>query len=105
MHAYTGFDTVSMFVGMGKLSAQRADYQAAIWKRSLQMEPAAPSPNGIGWRWDTHDAHMQLAVDWMQGQPTPQAVLDFLACTCYNSCKLPKCVCMASGLKCTDMYM
>ena len=46
---------------------------------------------------------MQLAVDWMQGQPAPQAVLNLLACTCPKLCKLPKCVCMASGLKCTDM--
>ena len=59
-------------------------------------------PIGIGWLWDTHDADMQLAVDWMQGQPKPHAVLDLLACTCPNSCKLPNCVCMASGLKCTD---
>ena len=45
----------------------------------------------------------QLVVDWMDGQPAPQAVLDLLACKCVRQCKLPKCVCMANGLKCTDM--
>ena len=64
------------------------------------MEPA--SPIGRGWRWDTKDDHIQLPVDWMQGQPTPQAVLDLLAGTCPNSCKLPKYFFMTSGLKCMD---
>jgi hypothetical protein len=74
-----------------------------LFERSLQMDPVVPNPVWRGCRWETHDGHMQLAVDWMQGQPAPQAVLDLLACTCPKSCKLPKCVCMASGLKCTDM--
>ena len=47
--------------------------------------------------------HVQLAVHWIEGQPAPRAVLEILACTCPKICKLPKCVCMASGLKCTDM--
>ena len=73
--------------------AQRANYQAAIWKKSLQMDPAVPGPIERGWRWDKQDGHMQLAVDWMQGQPAPQAVLNLLACTCPKLCKPPQ-VCL-----------
>ena len=79
---------------------QRANYQAAIWKRSLQRHPMTPSPVGKGWKWDDQDG-TTLAVDWMSGQPAPQALLDLLACNCSRSCKLPSCGC--SGLKCTDM--
>ena len=39
----------------------------------------------------------------MDGRPAPQALLDLLACTCRKQCKLPQCVCMTNGLKCTDM--
>ena len=44
-----------------------------------------------------------LIVHWMDGQPAPEAVLDFLACVCPKKCALPKCACMTNGLKCTDM--
>lgn len=40
---------------------------------------------------------------WMDGQPAPEAILDLLACNCARKCELPKCSCMANGLKCTDM--
>lgn len=83
--------------------AKRAAYQAAIWKRALEIDPSPPSPVGRGWRLVTQDGRDQLEVDWMSGQPAPQSVLDLLACTCPRSCKLPRCVCMANGLKCTDM--
>ena len=83
--------------------AQRAAYQAAIWKRALEADPSVPSPVGRGWHWESKNDRAHLAVDWMSGQPAPQAVLDLLACTCPTRCKLPKCVCIASGLKCTDM--
>ena len=39
----------------------------------------------------------------MDGQPAPQAINGLLACNCKRKCELPKCECMASGLKCTDM--
>ncbi len=45
----------------------------------------------------------ELVVHWMDGQPAPTAVLDSLACNCSRKCTLPKCECMANGLKCTEM--
>ena len=40
---------------------------------------------------------------WME-KPTLDAVLELLACCCTRPCKLPNCVCLANGLKCTDIY-
>lgn len=78
---------------------QRANFQAAIWKRSLQADPQTPSPVGNGWKIESG----HLAIDWMDGLPAPQAVLDLLSCKCTRTCKLPSCVCLMNGLKCTDM--
>ncbi len=37
------------------------------------------------------------------GQPALEAIFALLACTCPRKCTLPNCVCLANGLKCTDM--
>ena len=79
--------------------ALRANYQAAVWRRSLQRCPEIPSP--VGSDWCTEDG--KLVVDWMGGQPAPQAVLELLSCQCSRSCKLPSCSCIVNGLRCTDM--
>jgi len=42
-----------------------------------------------------------LPVDWMDGKPTPEAVLELLACRCPRSCRLSDCVCLANVLTCT----
>lgn len=39
----------------------------------------------------------------MDGQPVPEAVLDLLSCKCSKKCAIPRCICLANGLKCTDM--
>ena len=80
--------------------ALRANYQAGIWQRCLQQDPQVPSPIGRGWKLEKQE---QLVIHWMEGQPAPQAILDLLACNCARKCELPKCECMANGLKCTDM--
>ena len=78
----------------------RANYQAAIWRRSLQNKPIVPECIGLGW---TIDEDGKLSVDWMRGSPAPDAVLQMLSCKCVRSCKLPDCTCLSNGLKCTDM--
>ena len=77
----------------------RANYQAAVWRRSLQKCPEIPSLEGSGWC--TEDG--KLVVDWMGGQPAPQAVLELLSCQCSRSCKLPSCSCIVNGLRYTEM--
>ena len=85
--------------------AQRANYQAAIWRRCLEQDPKVPSPVGRGWKIEKEEGIEQLVVHslhWMDEQPVPQAVLDLLACNCTWKCSLPKCVCLSNELKCTD---
>ena len=48
-------------------------------------------------------AEKLMVVDWMDSQPAPEAILALLACKCSKTCTLPHCVCLANGLKCTDM--
>jgi hypothetical protein len=86
-----------------KKHAERANYQAAIWKISLENDPRTPTPIGRGWKLVEEDGRKQLAIDWMDGLPAPQAVIDLLSCNCTKICKLPKCICLANGMKCTDM--
>ena len=79
------------------LHAQRANYQAAIWRRSLERHPNIPSPEGHGWLLEDD----QLKIDWMKGPPAPDAVLEFLACKCTKVCRPPGCQCITNGIKCT----
>ena len=83
--------------------AQRANYQAGIWRRCLEQDPHVPSPVGRGWKMEKEEDTEHLVVDWMDGPPAPEAILDLLACNCPRKCAMPKCVCMVNGLKCTDM--
>ena len=73
---------------------QRANYQAAVWRRSLQNSPVLPSPIGYGWFMKGES----LALDWMTGEPAPKAVLELLSCQCNRLCQLPNCTCLANGL-------
>ena len=86
--------------------AQRANYQAAIWRRCLEQDPTVPSPVGRGWKIEKEEGVEQLVVHslhWMDEQPAPQAVLDWLACNCTRKFSLHRCVCLPNGLKYTDM--
>ena len=78
----------------------RANYQAAIWRRCLELSPSVPCPKDCGW---TTDEDGNLAAEWMHGSPAPDAVLQLLSCKCVRSCKLPVCTCLSNDLKCTDM--
>ena len=86
--------------------AQRANYQAAIWRRCLEQDPKVPSPVGRGWKIEKEEGVEQVVVHslhWMDEQPVPQAVLDLLACNCTWKCSLHRCVYLPNELKCTDM--
>jgi len=83
-----------------KMHAVRANYQAAIWHRSLTNKPRVPSPiDSNGW---ILDGEGKLTVNWMTGPMAPDAILEFLSCKCKRSCQLPSCQCMVNGFKCTD---
>jgi hypothetical protein len=45
-------------------------------------------------------------IDWMDTDPAPQAVLQFMSCTCSRACSLTttkKCPCLENGLQCTEL--
>jgi hypothetical protein len=65
-----------------------ANYQAAVWRKSLEQNPNIPSPES-GHGWVLEDDH--LVVEWMTGPPAPEVVLEFMACTCSKACTLPQC--------------
>ena len=81
------------------MHTQRANYQAAVWRRSLDSAPEIPNPIDHGWTEDDGN----LAIHWMRSPPAPDAVLELLACKCKRSCKLPSCPCLTNKLPCTDM--
>lgn len=81
----------------------RANFQAGIWRRSLESNLLIPSPVGMGWKLEEVNNREEQQFDWMEGRPAPEAVLELLACRYARSCKLPNCVCLTNGLKCTDM--
>ena len=81
----------------------RANYQAGIWRRALIGNPAIPDPVGHGWLTESVDNPDTLGIDWMNGDPAPEAVMELLSCKCPRSCTLPKCTCLANGMKCSDM--
>ncbi|XP_071812536.1 uncharacterized protein [Apostichopus japonicus] len=81
--------------------SQRANYQAAIWKRGFESHPDIPSPVGHGWKL----VEGNLAIDWMDLQPAQQSIMELTRCTCNKS----KCqgtdegCCAALGLRCTEL--
>ena len=82
-----------------RMHSMRANYQAAVWRRSLQSCSEVPSPVDQGWVQEDG----QLSIKWMSVEPAPAALLEFLSCSCARSCKLPTCTCLTNGLKCTVM--
>jgi len=76
---------------------QRANYQAGIWRKCLKQDSQVPSPVDREWNIEKDEVE-QLVVHWMDGQPTPKAILDLLASNCPRKSKLAKCVCMVNGL-------
>jgi len=77
----------------------RANYQAAVWRRSLDPKPYVPAPENHGWR-TTDDGRLEIC--WMTGLPAPQVVLDFMFCECRKACEPGDCVCLDNNLPCTD---
>ena len=71
----------------------RANYQACIWRRSLQCSPSIHDPVGFIWKMrSSAEDKLSLTIDWMDRKPAPEAVLELLACRCPRPCRLSDCV-------------
>lgn len=82
-----------------RLHVQRANYQAAVWRRALDQKMCAPSPEGHGWE---QDADGCICIKWLQTQPAPEEVLEFVNCKC-NYCSKEACSCAQSNQRCTEL--
>ncbi len=81
-----------------KQHTRRANYQTAIWRKSLENSPDIPDPTaGHGW---IKDENGSLVIEWMTSTPAPEAVIGLLSCKCSRTCKAD-CTCIMNGLRCT----
>ena len=77
----------------------RANYQSAIWRRSLENFPDIPDPTqGHGWVMNEDN---KLVIQWMTTPPAPEVVLGLMSCKCSRMCRPSDCSCILNGLKCT----
>lgn len=68
----------------------RANYQADIWRRSLESFPDTPQPSSGHGR-EVNDEG-DKTVSWMTGLPAPNDVLSLISCTCTRSCRQSDCL-------------
>lgn len=80
----------------------RANYQTAVWKNSLKTTDM-PSPIGNGWIVKETDEGQEIGIDWMQGLPAPQAIIEMISCECKKHCIKDRCPCIVNNLKCTQL--
>ena len=84
------------------LHSQRANYQAAIWRRSLVARQAVPSPVGHGWKLCGSDDSTCLAVQWKSTTQSPSTT-ELVKCGCKKDCSTKRCRCKSADLPCTDL--
>lgn len=77
----------------------RANYQAAVWRRSLQQRIASPSPVGRGWLDDGEGDG--LKIDWMLNTALPRDLLLLVNCGCKSGCNSNKCSCRKASIHCS----
>ena len=75
----------------------RANYQAAIWRRSLEHSPQIPCPTDCH-GWSGKEGQM-LEICWFTGPPAPDIVLELMSCRCSKHCG-EDCTCVKHGLYC-----
>ena len=77
----------------------RCNYQTYIWKHCLQPIIGVPSPVGNGWKEEDDLLH----IDWMDQEPAPASLLEFIYCSCKGKCSSNRCSCQKNSLKCTNL--
>ena len=79
---------------------KRANYQACIWKQSLNPMVQLPSPDENGWKKEDG----KLCVEWLTGLPAPQEILKLTHCSCKKTaCGNTRCSCCKAQLRCTPL--
>ena len=80
------------------LHTKRANYQAHIWKNALKADFKPCPADGHGWK----KVDGVLDIHWMTRAPTPDSVLELVACKSCKKCDTRRCPCQNKGFKCTD---
>jgi 5'-3' exonuclease len=62
-----------------KKHVMRANYQAAVWRRSLEQLQDLPTPVGKGWKLSEDGT---LTIDWCDLPPAPDTILKTVQCSC-----------------------
>ena len=78
---------------------KRANYQAFIWKKALEIDPKIPDPERHGW--ELVDG--KLRVLWMKNKVAPEEILELLVCKCKRKKCLEECQCVQLKIPCTDI--
>ena len=79
---------------------ERANYQAAIWKRSTCSSINAPTPVNHGWKLSPEG---KISIVWMDGNCAPDALLANCNCKCKTGCATKRCSCKKALNTCNDM--
>ena len=86
------------------LQSQRANYQAAIWRRCLLPSISAPSPLEHGWEINSETEQNCMTVKWMSTQPAHSSLVQLVKCGCKKeNCSSNKCRCRSAGMPCTGL--
>ena len=81
-----------------RLHTERANYQAFIWKNSLDPSFKPPDADGHGWV----EKDGRISIKWMTQDPAPKSVLEFAHCKTCKKCNTRRCACKNRTFKCTD---
>ncbi|KAK3703271.1 hypothetical protein QZH41_010165 [Actinostola sp. cb2023] len=77
---------------------KRANYQAMVWKRSLEAIQELPSPEDNGWE---RAGNNELKAVLMTKDPAPSSLLKLTICNCRSGCQR-NCSCSNNGLSCSE---
>ena len=84
------------------LHCKRANYQAALWRRSLTAMIATPPPISFGW---ISNADASLTIQWTEISSGSASCGPITSCACLKTrCVGNKCRCKRAGETCTPLF-
>ncbi|KXJ20012.1 hypothetical protein AC249_AIPGENE15286 [Exaiptasia diaphana] len=78
---------------------KRANFQTAVWKKSLVAMQNLPSPQGNGWE-VTEEGQLKPVL--MTRSPAPTSIIELTRCQCIRSECKKNCSCKLNNLVCTE---
>ena len=64
------------------LHIDRINYECRQWKMALNLHCELSDPTDYGW---VNDDNRSLGIHWTECKPAPEALLEFLTCSCCKS--------------------